>query len=87
LVMDSAETMAASLLRESATRTDRIRRAYEQSIGRPPSASESNTAEAFITGILSDTLSNDADKRSNELIAWSLFCQSLLASNEFMYLR
>lgn len=73
LVMDSADELARRLLEHPGDDATRIRMAYERAFGRPPTESESRRAMSFV---------QDKQKQS-----WSLFCQSLLASNEFVFVR
>jgi hypothetical protein len=88
LVIDSADELAARLLGRSASDASRIELAYVTAFGRPPSEWETKRALDFIdemtSGALTDSQTIDADERRR---AWGLFCQSLYASNEFMYLR
>lgn len=88
LVMDSADHLATLLLTESLDNSRRVDIAYERALGRLPSDSESKRSLAFITeqtsAALADAASVDAKAEHS---AWSMFCQSLFASNEFIYLR
>jgi hypothetical protein len=88
LVIDSADELAAQLLGQSASDASRIELAYVKSLGRPPSELETKRALAFVdemsSGAFTDSQSIDARELRR---AWTLFCQSLYASNEFMYLR
>ena len=97
LVMDSADAIARYLLDQTEDDTGRVRLAYERAVGRPPTEVELHRALAFVNDSVSrqsdsTTVGKDND-RSGEGLAkgrqrvWSLFCQSLIASNEFMYLR
>jgi hypothetical protein len=76
LVMDSAETWGAKLAKLSADPATGIRAAYEAAYGRPPSEAEMLRAARFIE-----------EPGLSEREAWSLFCQSLMAANEFIYVR
>jgi mono/diheme cytochrome c family protein len=88
LVMDSADHLAKMLLRESLDNSRRVNLAYERALGRLPSESESNRSLAFISEATSTALTDAASVDSAaEHSAWSMFCQSLFASNEFIYLR
>ncbi len=79
-VMDSAEQIAKRLLNESSSEDSRVESAYRQVLGRRPTDAETLRVLEFI-----DTATaNDAQHREQ---AWALFCHSLLASNEFMYVR
>lgn len=88
LIMDSADQMAVQLLSSSLDRTRRVQVAYERALGRLPSDLESQRALAFITELSSESLADAATVDAEaERRAWSMFCQSLFASNEFIYLR
>lgn len=88
LIMDSADQMAVQLLSSSLDRTSRVQVAYERALGRLPSDLESQRALAFITELSSEALADAATVDAEaERRAWSMFCQSLFASNEFIYLR
>ncbi len=79
-IMDSAEQIAKRLLRESLSDDSRVESAYRQVLGRRPTQSESSRVLEFIDA----TPADDAQRCEQ---AWALFCHSLLASNEFMYVR
>ncbi len=88
LVMDSADELARDLLSQSASDASRLEIAYQRLLGRLPSAAESRRAVAFIDGLAMDGLLDSATVDPEQMHrAWSLYCQSLLASNEFLYLR
>ena len=88
LVMDSADHLTTLLLSESRDSVRRVEIAYERALGRLPTASESARTLAFISDLTSAALVDAASVEANaEHNAWSMFCQSLFASNEFIYLR
>ena len=74
LIMDSANAFAARIKDYSGYDAARINRAYDLAFGRSPTEAESQRALAFL-----------GENAPAEV--WSLFCQSLFASNEFIYLR
>lgn len=82
LVMDSADELARWLAAQSSDNGKRIQLAYERALGRPATESEEQRVLAFI-----DELCSSKAAPSSQQQAWSLFCQSLLASNEFIYVR
>ena len=88
LVIDSADTLAQGLLKLSASDASRVEIAYQQVLGRRPTEIESRRAVDFVAQIMSGAKLN-SDTVDDEWIkrGWSLFCQSLFASNEFMYQR
>lgn len=77
VVMDSAAALARRLARDTGNGSaeTRLRRAYDLAYGREPTTRELDRGLRFIQA------SPNADE------AWPLLCQSLLAANEFMYLR
>ena len=85
LVIDSANEFARMLIQQTQDDAERVRRAYIRAFGRPSTKHETNTAMAFLREI-SNSAGNRQTKTS-EQDAWALFCQSLFASNEFIYIR
>jgi hypothetical protein len=79
LVMDSADALAGQLLQQDGDDRQRIDQAYQRTLVRPASAAEVDRAIAFVNDLVED--------KAEPQQAWSLLCQSLLASNEFVYLR
>ncbi len=91
LVMDSADRFASQLCTYSSLGAERIVRAYELAYGRPPTTDEVERSLRFVqqaNEIASEHALADKTKPVDaEQLAWSMFCQSLLASNEFIYVR
>ena len=97
LIMDSAEVWARRLLELPGDDGRRIRTAYETAYGRPPTDAEARRAREFVTELLGtevvassnseQTPPNKEDVVAARHRAWAIFCQSLLASNEFIYVR
>jgi hypothetical protein len=77
LVMDSADALASYLLNQSGDDAARVQLAYERVLGRPATDAETQRVLTFI----------NAAATSKSRQAWSLFCQSLFASNEFIYVE
>lgn len=88
LVLDSADALAQSLLQLSVSDASRVEIAYQRVLGRHPNERESRRAIDFVAQIRSGARLN-AGAVDGQWISkgWSLFCQSLFASNEFMYQR
>ena len=65
----------------------RVEDAYRLALGRKPTAHESDRARKFIDDLMKDL--KNAGVKNDEAFqqGFSLFCQSLLASNEFMYIQ
>ena len=86
LVMDSADALARLLLNQAGDDAARVRSAYQRALGRPPTdrrrvAARRLAVPAAMLSVRSRRIVRDVEQ------AWSLFCQSLLASNEFIYVR
>ncbi|MGI9474113.1 MAG: DUF1549 and DUF1553 domain-containing protein, partial [Rubripirellula sp.] len=88
LVMDSSDRLAKSLLGVASSDSSRIESAYLHVLGRPPTALESRRVLTFVDSMVSGARLN-SEMVDDEAVqrAWSLFCQGLFASNEFMYVR
>lgn len=89
LVIESADALALRLLASEKNPTRRVQLAYEHVLGRPASDQDIERTLMFIGQTTSfEQAANSASQSIiDEPQAWSLFCQSLLACNEFFYLR
>jgi hypothetical protein len=85
LVTQSASRLAQHLLAdEKASNASRLEHAYLKAYARPPTTAERRRAERFITEYPTAT---GLDKAAARTEAWTAFCQTLLAANEFIYLN
>ncbi len=87
LVMDSASSMASTLLERGMDDIERVEMAYERTVGRLPSEDEIQRAIAFIGELTSQSIGATGVDETGRQQAWAVFCQSLFASNEFIYVR
>ena len=89
LIMDSANIWAASLLSQPGDDPTRLAKAYNQAFGRPPTKSETDRILAYIAEqqASASVASNPKTLPEDAKRTWALVCQSILASNEFLYLR
>ncbi|MFK8111755.1 MAG: PSD1 and planctomycete cytochrome C domain-containing protein [Rubripirellula sp.] len=88
LVIESSDALARGLLRVSTSNASRVETAYVRVLGRSPSQLEVNRALDFVDDTVREGRTNATDLDPETVQrAWALFCQSLFASNEFMYLR
>ena len=87
LVMDSASSMALILREQGTDDTERVQMAYERTLGRPPSSEETQRAIAFVGELTSQSIGAAGVDGVGRQQAWAAFCQSLFASNEFIYVR
>ena len=88
VVQEQTRHMASGLLGQvQLDDADRIRQAYEMTLGRLPTASETDRALRFIArvGMKLDNQEPDAGRR--RVGAWQSLCRTLVASNEFLYLE
>jgi hypothetical protein len=85
-VVTQATRMAMSLLVD-ATVDDatRVQHAYVRALARPPSAAEREAALAYLDAY-ARTRDGDGESTARRQDAWASFCQTLLASNDFVYL-
>ena len=89
LIMDSANIWAGKLLSQPGDDRARLTIAYNQAFGRPPTKPETDRVVAYISeqgGSISSE-NNPKTPAGDARRAWGLVCQSILASNEFIYLR
>lgn len=75
LVLNASEAFAKRLLKHSPSIKSRIDYAYQLAYSRVATPTELETATLFLSGM------NNSDR------AWQLFCQSIFASNEFIYVE
>ena len=99
LVIDSAEAFASELLASTIDQSERIDLAYQRALGRHATDDETKRAIDFVESLKKGSGPNGRNGPKGashdwgltpflaEQRAWAMFCQSLFASNEFVYLR
>ena len=87
LVMDSADSFAKQLLERSSDDVQRVVFAYQAAFGRLPTDNETQQAIDFLSQLKSQAFTAIGLDRNDEQQAWSTFCHSLFASNEFIYVK
>ena len=88
LVFDAAGHMAGRLLdRKDLGDADRIRSLFETAYGRPPSDREVAKGRAFVENYAAATANEQGDPAKRRFLAWQSYCQVVVASNEFVYIR
>jgi hypothetical protein len=87
--IQQSERFAARLFAEVPGQrpAERIRRAYELALGRPPTEADVKYAEDFFRQFLVDLRGKSRDPRQLAQAGWTAFCQALFASAEFRYLN
>lgn len=94
LILNASQALADRLLAaDVASEAERVTLAYQRVFARPPSTRERERAVKFIAelagppSLLNASTVDEAATAVDRRRAWSLFCQSLAASNEFVYLN
>jgi hypothetical protein len=76
---------AKRVIKSSDAIEQRIATAYQLAYGRPPTATQVERDKRFLK--IFDSQVKATEEQSREEISWRLYCQMLLASNEFVYVR
>jgi len=85
LMIDAAANLADRLLASAGTNEDRNRKLYEIAYGRPATTAETTDAVAFLAAAEKSLTAAEQSQRQRE--AWSALCQTVLAANEFVYVK
>ncbi len=78
--------LAENILAKKMSNPERLQHLYQKCYGRNPSDSELKQAILFIKQF-SESPENNAQQKDKNLKAWQVFCQAIISSNEFIYLR
>jgi hypothetical protein len=82
-VAAQARSLARQLLGDAALDdAGRVRRAYYRAQSRPPQAAEVGSALEYIRHF-----PGKSDNEEGRLLAWTSFCRTLVASNDFLYVH
>lgn len=84
-VREQSLSFAKRLLSETATDAERIGRAYQLALGRPPRREEQKQVADFLDAYQKSAAPKGRRAESARELAWQSFCQSLLCRNEFLY--
>lgn len=89
LLLDSAQSLAERLIREvSDDEAARLNRLFELALGRLPSDQEASRLQRFIDDFQASVSTDDPQAIAvTQTNAWVAACQSVLACNEFIYVR
>ncbi len=87
LVAEASSGLAQQLLVQEADTASRVKQAIARAYAREATAAEITAAAQFLTRAeeLLQAKVSDADLRHQQ--AWQAYCQTLLAANEFIYVR
>ncbi len=87
IAWNAAQRLGETLLADaSLDDRGRIVRLYEAALGRPPAEDEIERGGAFIAAY-AQAGAEEAVITEARLLAWQSFCQAVLASNEFIYVK
>jgi hypothetical protein len=87
MVRDQARAFAQSLLRENTPDDRRARLAVYRAFGRPATTGEGQRGVAFVRRVEELYTGKETDPAKRRELAWAAYCQTLYASNEFIYVR
>lgn len=88
LVLDSAVKIATALLENPATSDgERIGMLYRRTLSREPTDAESSRALAFVADLSDGSDAVGVSDQGQRHQAWTLLSQSVMASNEFIYVK
>ncbi|GAB4456837.1 MAG: hypothetical protein OHK0029_15430 [Armatimonadaceae bacterium] len=87
LVRKQASSFASLLLKGEKPHDLRIRQAIARAYARPATASEIAHAQQFLTNADKLLTQSEPDPTKRTEAAWSAYCQTLFAANEFIYVR
>jgi hypothetical protein len=86
-VIAQSKTTAERVRIEKKSSTDRINFLYMLTLGRSPTAGETEVAERYVRDFVAAGQSEGANRIQSQKLAFSTFCQSLMASAEFRYIN
>jgi mono/diheme cytochrome c family protein len=86
-VMQAADALAERALKTDSTDSERVKEIYLTCLGREPSDTEISQDLQLIQDTLQTFLSDARPEKDRLIAAWSVACQVVLASSEFVYLQ
>jgi hypothetical protein len=81
-VHERSGSLARRLLESETEDASRIRRAWRVTLGRDPNAQEIKTGLDYVHNFPAKAVNDDT-----RLLAWSSFCRTLIASNDYLYVH
>jgi hypothetical protein len=81
-VAERSRSLAQKILQIESADANRVSRAFQTVLGRPPTPAESASGVEYVSRF--PTKAADKDGR---LLAWSSFCRALIASNDYIYVH
>lgn len=87
LVMQAANDLAARLLDLDGSDEQRVAQLYKTALGRAPNNSETASGIVFLRAVAQTLPTGETDAPSRRHQAWAVLCQTVLATNEFVYVQ
>ena len=87
LVMQSADELAGKLLAEPGDDSQRLTRLYAVAYGREATAEERSANLAFLVDVDGSLAGTEPDADKRRRAAWTVLCHTVIAANEFIYVR
>jgi hypothetical protein len=86
-VMQAADKLAEQLLAEPGTASQRLATLVRTTHGREPSSDELHSHAQFIARVEQFLATSEPDPAQSTRQAWAALCHTLLATNEFIYVK
>lgn len=86
-VMQSAADLAGRLLSGAASADERIQRLYVIAYGREAAADELPANQKFLAALEQSLSGTEPDAAKRQRQAWNMLCHTIVAANEFIYLK
>ena len=87
LVMQAAADFAERLLEGPGTDAEKLQQMHLLAFGRPASPDEIVASTKFLAATQTSLAGDQNDERECRHQAWSILCQTILASSEFIYVQ
>ncbi len=86
-VMNCADHLAERVLEEASADEQRVDRVYLLAYGRKPTPEERREQLAFVAKVDEALAASEPDAQARKRQAWNLLCHTVLAANEFVYVK
>jgi hypothetical protein len=87
LVMQAAADFSARLLEGTGNDDLRIEHMYALAYGRPATEEEVSANKKFMSAVERSLVATEADPNQRRRQSWGVLCQTILSSNEFVYVQ
>jgi hypothetical protein len=87
LVLQASSDLAERVLAVSDDESQRIAQLYSLAYGREAIAAETTAAQTFLAAANQTLMAKEPDAAKRSRLAWDSLCQTILAANEFIYVK